>query len=72
MLDEPEKKTVDNTALKKAMRQTNMTLKIIKSKLELLFVPHNERYINLNLDSAPVKIDVISDMPRYCRVPLIG
>jgi hypothetical protein len=72
MLDEPEQKTVDTTALKKAMRQTNITLKFIKSKLELLFVPHNERYINLNLDSVPVKIDVIADMPRYCKVPLLG
>jgi hypothetical protein len=54
------------------MMQTNMTLKIMKSKLELLFVPHNERFINLNLDSMPTKIDVIADMPRYCQVALLG
>jgi len=47
-----------------------MTLKNMKQKLDRLFVPLNERYINLNLDSVPVKIDVISDIPSYCKVSL--
>jgi hypothetical protein len=58
--------SLDTTSLKKTMMQTNLDLKIMKSKLELLFVPHKERYINLSLDSTPIKIEVITEMQRYC------
>jgi len=47
-----------------------MTLKNMKQKLDRLFVAQKERYTNLNLDSVAVRIDVISDIPSYCKVAL--
>lgn len=44
----------------------------MKQKLDRLFVAQKERYTNLNLDSVAVRIDVISDIPSYCKVALQG
>lgn len=41
-------------------------MKILKTKLEQLFVTGQDRYINLGLDTVPIKIDVASEMPRLC------
>ena len=44
----------------------------MKSRLEVLFVPVNERYTMLSFDYAPKKLDIVPEMPRLCQIILNG
>jgi len=54
------------------MVETNEKLKIMKSRLEVLFVPEKDRYTIINIDGATVSFDVLTEMPRQCKVGLHG
>ena len=44
----------------------------MKSRLEVLFVPVNERYTVLAIDAPAKQLDIIPDMPRLCKIALNG
>lgn len=54
------------------MAETNEKLKIMKSRLEVLFVPEKDRYTIINVDGATLNFDVLTEMPRLCKVNLNG
>ena len=58
--------------VRNAMSQTNQQLKIMKSKLEVLFVPEKDRYTQISIDGPSVKVDVLTELPRLCKVVLQG